>query len=43
MSKTMREAIKKYAARHGTSVAQITLDYYRVLIESELNQEAEQV
>lgn len=39
----LREEMKEYAARTGTTVTQLTLDYYRYLLAQENQQEAEQV
>ena len=39
----LRAAINEYAERKGTTVSQLTLDYYRKLIAEETRQEAEQV
>jgi hypothetical protein len=39
----MREEIKALATRKGTNVTQLTLDYYRHLLELEHLQEAEQI
>lgn len=38
----LREDIQEYARRRGTNVTQLTLDYYRALLEAETKQEAEQ-
>lgn len=42
VSQHLREAIKDYAHRHGVTVTQLTLDYYRRLLEAENKQDAEQ-
>lgn len=39
---SLRQAIKDYAHRNGTNITQLTLDYYRALLEAEMRQEAEQ-
>lgn len=39
----LREAINRFAAANNTTVSQLTLDYYRSLVEQESPQEAEQV
>lgn len=43
LTKPLKEAIKAYAARKGVTVAQITAEHYRRLIEMENQQEAEQI
>lgn len=39
----LRQQIKAYAKRKGTTVTQLTLDFYRKLIAEETQQEAEQI
>jgi predicted DNA binding CopG/RHH family protein len=39
----LREDIKEYAARKGITVSQLTLEYYRRLLEDETKQEADQI
>jgi len=39
----LRTAIQEYAKRQGTSVTQLTLDYYRALLAADMKQEADQV
>ncbi len=39
----LRESIKEYASKRGTTVTQLTLDYYRRLVELDHRQEAEQI
>jgi hypothetical protein len=41
--KELRDEIKEYARRHGTTLSKLTLDYYRALLESDMRQEAEQI
>lgn len=38
----LRVAIRALAKKRGTNVSQLTLDYYRKLLEEETKQEAEQ-
>jgi predicted HicB family RNase H-like nuclease len=43
IQKRLHAAITDYAQRKGISVTQITLDYYRHLLDQENEQDAEQV
>lgn len=39
----LKKDINEYVKRKGVTLTQITLDYYRTLLEAENKQEAEQV